>query len=222
MTGDPLVRLTPLEIRKQVFSRRRLGGVDAEEVQDFLNLIATELEEVVRENALLRERLEASNQKVAEFRSMEETLRRTLVRAEQLSSESEDNARREGDLLLRQAQLRAERVLDDARNRLKHLAAEVDELQKKKDIFLHRFRSLVEMQLELLDQHGPDYDEVSSLADDAREALLRHMRPVVIPDDDSSAEWKPTAAKAPPAPAVQDAPLTPPPGLIELGTDDDV
>ena len=126
------MRLTPLEIRKQTFSRRRLGGVDSEEVQDFLNLVAAEFEEILRDNALVSERLTQADQKIHEFRSMEETLRRTLVRAEQLKNESKDNARRECELVLQEARLRAERVLEDARSRLRQLTDEIEELQKKK------------------------------------------------------------------------------------------
>lgn len=175
------MRLTPLEIRKQTFSKRRLGGVDPEEVQDFLNLVAAEFEETLRDNALVSERLTQADQKIHEFRSMEETLRRTLVRAEQLKNESKDNARRECELVLQEARLRAERVLEDARSRLRQLTDEIEELQKKKEVFLHRFRSLVSMQMELLDQHHQDYEEVAKISKDAHATLERHSRPVEVP-----------------------------------------
>ncbi len=179
------MRLTPLEIRKQTFPRRRFGGVDPEEVQDFLNLVASEVEELVRGNALLRERLEGANTQIAEFRTMEETLRRTLVKAEEISAESQDNARRECELIIKQGQLRAERILEDARARLRLLKEEIDELQKRKEVYLHRLRSLIEMQGELLEQHREDFDEISLVARDAHEAVERHGRPVPVPDDDT-------------------------------------
>jgi len=178
------VRLTPLEIRKQTFPRRRFGGVDAEEVQDFLNLAASELEELVRSNALLKERLEGANQQITEFKTMEETLRRTLIRAEEMSAESQDNARRECELIIKQGELRAERILEDARARLRVLKEEIDELQKKKEVYLQRFRSLIDMQMELLEHHRDDFDEISLVADAAQKAEERHARPVTVPDDD--------------------------------------
>jgi len=192
------VRLTPLEIRKQTFTRKRLGGVDPEEVQDFLNLVASEVEEFGREHDLYRERLEAAQQKIDEFKTLEETLRRTLVRAERMSTESKENARREGDLILEQAKFRAERVLADARARLRQLTAELDDLQKKKEVFLHRFRALVGRQLELLDQHRPDYDELSRIADDAHDALDRYDQPVyAVEDDDRGPDVSPVPESAP-------------------------
>ena len=97
------MRLTPLEIRKQSFSRRRFGGVDPEEVQDFINLVASEMESLTREYALNRERLDVANQKIEEFRTIEETLQRTLMRAEEMSSASQDHARRESELILQEA-----------------------------------------------------------------------------------------------------------------------
>ena len=187
------MRLTPLEIRKQAFSRRRLGGVDPEEVQDFLNLVATELEEIVRENAHLREQIEIANSEIHEFKDMEATLRKTLVKAEQMSSESKHHAAQESEHILLEAQERAERVLGDARNRLGLLTEEIEELQTKKDVFLNRFRSLVKRQLDLLEEHRPDYDEVGDLVDEAKDAIERHNRPVGRPagtaaDSDADAE----------------------------------
>lgn len=185
------MRLTPLEIRKQAFARRRLGGVDPEEVQDFLNLVATELEELVRENAHLREQIDSANAEIHEFKDMEATLRKTLVKAEQMSTESKDTAERESEHILLEAQERAERVLGDARNRLGLLTEEIEELQTKKDVFLNRFRSLVQRQLDLLEEHRPDFDEVGELVDEAKDAIDRHGRPVGgadDPDDDASEE----------------------------------
>lgn len=223
------MRLTPLEIRKQTFSRRRLGGVDAEEVQDFLNLVASEFEELLRDNALVGERLTQADQKIHEFRSMEETLRRTLVRAEQLKNESKDNARRECELVLQEARLRAERVLEDARNRLRQLTDEIEELQKKKEVFLHRFRSLVSMQMELLDQHHQDYDDVARISKDAHAALDRHSRPIDVPrvsdvTGGASARARAEGAEAEDEPGVSEPTSTGPgdDALFELSSDDDV
>jgi cell division initiation protein len=220
------VRLTPLEIRKQTFSRRRLGGVDSDEVQDFLNLVAAEMEEIVRENSVVREKLDAANHQIAEFKSMEETLRRTLLRAEEMSSESQENARRECELILKEGRLRADRVLEDARGRLKLLTNEIEELHKKKEVYLHRFRSLVEMQMELLEHHRQDYDEISHLATEAQDSVERYSRPF-----DSSVEGEAGRAEPP----VSEPSLESPPGeeaaevatahseggFLELSADDD-
>ena len=182
------MRLTPLEIRKQAFSKRRLGGADPEEVQDFLNLVATELEQLARENARLREQIDAQNDEIREFKAMESSLRKTLVRAEEMSSESKHEAAKESEHILLEAQERAERVLGDARTRLGLLTEEIEELQTKKDVFLNRFRSLVKRQLDLLEEHRPDYDEVGGLVEEAQEAIERHERPVGADEDEPVGE----------------------------------
>jgi cell division initiation protein len=177
------VKLTPLEIRKQTFARKRLGGVDPLEVQDFLNQVAAELEEMTRENAILRERRDAAAANLNEYKTMEDTLRRTLVRAERISSESREHAQRESDIVLQQAHLRAERVLEDARSRLRQLTDEIEELNKKKEVFVHRFRSLVKMQLELLDQHREDYDDITRIAESASRATDRYAPPADLGEE---------------------------------------
>jgi len=182
------VKLTPLEIRKQTFARKRLGGVDPLEVQDFLNQVAAEVEELTRENALLRERRDAAAAKLNEYKTMEDTLRKTLLRAERLSSESREHAEKESEIILQQAHLRAERVLEDARARLRQLTDEIEELNKKKEVFVHRFRSLVKMQLELLDQHREDYDDITRIAETASRAMDRFAPPADLGEDRADAE----------------------------------
>ena len=86
-----------------------------------------------------------------------------------MSAESQDNARRECELIIKQGELRAERILEDARARLRVLKEEIDELQKKKEVYLQRFRSLIDMQMELLEHHRDDFDEISLVADAAGE-----------------------------------------------------
>lgn len=182
------MKLTPLEIRKQTFARKRLGGVDPLEVQDFLNQVAAEVEELTRENALLRERRDAAAAKLNEYKTMEDTLRKTLLRAERLSSESREHAEKESEIILQQAHLRAERVLEDARARLRQLTDEIEELNKKKEVFVHRFRSLVKMQLELLDQHREDYDDITRIAETASRAMDRFAPPADLGEDRADAE----------------------------------
>jgi cell division initiation protein len=182
------VKLTPLEIRKQTFARKRLGGVDPLEVQDFLNQVAAEVEELTRENALLRERRDTAAAKLNEYKTMEDTLRKTLLRAERLSSESREHAQKESEIILQQAHLRAERVLEDARARLRQLTDEIEELNKKKEVFVHRFRSLIKMQLELLDQHREDYDDITRIAETASRAMDRYAPPSDLGEERTDAE----------------------------------
>ena len=103
------MRITPLDIRKQEF-KRVMRGLDGDEVHAFLNTIAEEYEAVLSDNKNLREKLVAIEERLAEYKSIETNLRNTLLTAEKLTHEAKDNARREASLIVRQAEMEAEKA----------------------------------------------------------------------------------------------------------------
>src|ERR1044071_6860854 len=95
--------LTPLEIQKQVFTRA-LKGYNADEVRGYLHLVAEEIERLLievdratRENSMLREELEEHNQR-------ERILKDTLLSAQKVSEDVRANARKEAELIVKDAE----------------------------------------------------------------------------------------------------------------------
>ena len=106
------MRITPLDVRKQEF-HKGMRGLDTEEVYAFLATVADEYESVLNDNKALRERLLELDDKVQEYRTMEKTLRDTLLTAERVTVESKENARREANIIIKEAQIEAEKALRD-------------------------------------------------------------------------------------------------------------
>ena len=73
--------MTPLEIRKHQF-KRSVSGFNRDEVTTFLELVTSDMENLLRENALLKERLQVLEDKNREFQAMQETLQGVLLTAE--------------------------------------------------------------------------------------------------------------------------------------------
>ena len=113
--------LTPLEIQKQTFSKS-FKGYQPEEVRGYLHLVAEEIERLVRdvdrlsrENVVLREELEDHNQR-------ERILKDTLLSAQKVSEEVKANARKEGELIVKDAELLSERLVSQAMTRVRSRA----------------------------------------------------------------------------------------------------
>src|SRR5678815_1385025 len=87
--GGLEMRITPLDVRKQEF-RKGMRGLDPDEVYAFLATVADEYEAALNDNKALRERLLELDDKVQEYRTIERTLRDTLVTAERVTVESKD------------------------------------------------------------------------------------------------------------------------------------
>jgi len=148
--GDWSMKLTPLDIRKQTFKKKGMGGLDPAEVQAFLEMVSAELEELIRENTSLAERMQGLDGKIEDYRRMEKTLQDTLMSAQKTSDELRDNAERRAELLLREAQFKADQIIGEARARLMDLQRQIADLKNLRSAYLAKFRSLLESHMDML------------------------------------------------------------------------
>src|SRR5687768_18580626 len=83
-----MIDLTPLEVRKKKGDfRRQMRGYDPALVDDFLDLVADRLEQLVRENLTIKERIPMLETQVADFREREKALTDALLTAQERSEE---------------------------------------------------------------------------------------------------------------------------------------
>jgi len=148
------VKIYPLDIRRQTF-KSRLRGADPEEVRTFLELVANDFEAVLQENAMQAERVKNLEERLDEFRALEQSMRNSLVTAERIVNEARDSSERDAQRMLQDAQARAERILTDARERLALLQQEIEMLRGKRDVLVRRFATMLESQLAVLQEHAP-------------------------------------------------------------------
>ena len=124
------MRMTATDIRQQQFAVRLFRGFDPQEVDAFLEEMADDVDELIRENALLKEQLAIVEEKSRGVEGREKTLQETLITTQKIAEEFKENARREAELVLREAHLRAEKSMQDAREEHAKLAAEVSGLRR--------------------------------------------------------------------------------------------
>lgn len=145
--------LTPLDIHNKEFSRR-IRGYDEDEVNEFLDQVIKDYEIVIRENKELHNQLLSMQDKLDHFANIEETLSKTIIVAQEAADEVKNNAKKESQLIVKEAEKNADRIINEALGKSRKIALEVEELKKQASIYRTRFRSLVEAQLELLKQDG--------------------------------------------------------------------
>lgn len=155
--------LTPLDIHNKEFSRR-LRGYDEDEVNEFLDQVIKDYEIVIRENKELQKDILTIQEKVDHFTTIEETLSKTIIVAQEAADEVRNNAKKEAQLIVKEAEKNADRIINESLSKSRKVALEVEELKKQAAIYRARFRTLVEAQLELLGNDGWD-----SLEDRERE-----------------------------------------------------
>jgi len=169
------VKLTPLDIRKQTF-RKTMRGFDPEDVRVFLDLIADEYEQILQENGMLNEKVRHLSDQIERYHTMEKTLQNSLLTAERVSEEARERARLEADAVVADARQRGERILEDSRERLRQLSRHVQELHREKDLFLQRFLSFLDGQMQFLRAHEGELHEIDAIDTQAGEYLADTVR----------------------------------------------
>ena len=153
--SDDSFTLTPLDIRKQEF-RKSLRGYDTDGVDDFRVRAADALERSIRERQLLEERLAAFTDQLRVFREREKAMNEALVAAQQLRQETRAAAEREGQVIIREAEAAAQRILDDARTAEAAAQARLADAERQFQQYVGGFRALLERHIaELRVLDGP-------------------------------------------------------------------
>ena len=144
--SEPAFHLTPLDVRKQEF-RRTLRGYEPTGVEDFRGRVADELERILRERAVLEERLTALTDQLRAYRDRERAMNEALVAAQQLREETRTGAEREAQAIVREAQGEAQRILDGARATQLDVERQSADVQRQFHAYVAGFRALLERQL---------------------------------------------------------------------------
>lgn len=143
------MRITPLDLRKQIF-RKVMRGYDTVEVRTFLDLVAEEFEKLLKESMSLSERVKTLDSQIQDYRRMEQALNDALLSAQKSLAESRENAQKEAELIIRDARLESGRIIQDAKDELQRLEARIVELERMKRENVLNLRNFLSGQLELL------------------------------------------------------------------------
>src|SRR6266571_4665942 len=144
--NDDAFNLTPLDVRKQEF-RKSLRGYDTLGVDDFRARVADALERAIRERQVLEERVSALTEQLRVFREREKAMNEALVAAQQLRQDTRAAAEREGQVIVREAETKAKRLLDEARTAEGAVQAKMAETERHFQQYMGGFRALLERQL---------------------------------------------------------------------------
>ena len=156
MTMGDAMRITPLDIQQMVF-KVDFRGYDKEEVNRFLEELAQTVESLNRDQAVQREKILFLEQQLAELKRTEATLSNTLLSAQSLADDVKQNAQREADLVIKEAELKAGELIRQARVELTDTQRDLSSLQKQRLLMVERLRAslgMFERMLEVEEQEA--------------------------------------------------------------------
>jgi len=144
------MRLTPLDIQNHRFSSR-LRGIDAAEVESFLHLLSEDYEALLKERDSLEGQVRELAHRVEDLSRNEKALQETLVTAQNLSEDLKKTAMKEAEVLVGEAEVRAEKLLAASHRRAARLSEEIRELKAVRTRVGAALRQTLESHLQLVD-----------------------------------------------------------------------
>jgi len=172
------MKITSWEVKNQKF-KKKFKGYDPAEVDNFLEILAGEIEEGTKEINLAREKLSSLENKLSEYRNMEQTLQNVILTTQKTAEELKKNAEKEAELLLREAQLKSQKLLEESNLKISEFKKEIYELKNLKDAYLLKFKSMLDLHknlLESLEQEGGSrFEKKKDLTDEEMQKILNEF-----------------------------------------------
>ena len=144
------MKVTPLDIQQQQF-KTRFRGFDVREVDAFLEQMAETFESLQKQNQILGDEVRRLELEIQGYRKREETFKRALLNSQKVLDQMKDNARKSAELIIAEAEVKAEKILNKAHNRLAQLHEDIAELKRQRTQIEVQISSIIEAHSRLLE-----------------------------------------------------------------------
>lgn len=144
------MKLSPQDIKRQEF-KKSVRGFDKEEVRAFLEKLADDLDELQKENQLLKKEVETLNHNLTDYRRAEKNIKDTLAKAQESSSRSIESAKKQSNLIIQEAELKAQKMIDKAREGANDIRNAVIQLREEKQAIISKLKAVINTQAHFLE-----------------------------------------------------------------------
>ena len=143
------MKLTPLDIKKQEF-KKVMRGYDPVEVDTFMDMMANEFEDLLKQQKEMRDTVVELETQLKDYRQIEKTLQQTLLQAQEATGRTYESARREAELILKEAESKAAKIVEQANSDLARKSSEIMQLGARRESLIGRLRVLLSSELDLI------------------------------------------------------------------------
>ena len=145
------MKITPIDIAHKAFGKKMMG-LDSDQVMEFLQQVAGQMEALIHERNSLKENLREKELSLLEYKERDKVLKDTISTATQMSERLRQDAEREAKLIIADAQQKAEIISRDARDTLKKLYQEVTDMKRARLQFEANLKALAQAHVTLIEQ----------------------------------------------------------------------
>lgn len=152
------MKISPESIKRQEFAKK-MRGYDSEEVQAFLEKLADDIDELLKENEELNQQVESLSLNLSEFKKIEKNLQDTLLKAQESSTKAIESTKKQTSLMIKESELKASQIIEKARESANEIRNAVINLREEKDLIVAKLKAIVNSQAHLLEMKVEDAGE---------------------------------------------------------------
>lgn len=141
---------TPNDLQNVVFKKSMFSGFSEDSVNDVLDKVIEDYNALVHENIELKDKVVMLNDGIRHYKTIEESLQNTLVVAQQTGEDVKKNAFEKAENIIKEAELRAQKLVEDANKEVMKIKFEYEDMRKKLHIYKAKSENLLMSQLEML------------------------------------------------------------------------
>ncbi|MFO7964165.1 MAG: DivIVA domain-containing protein [Desulfobacterales bacterium] len=168
------MKISPIDIQNKQF-KVKFRGFDIQEVDAFLEQTADTVEQLQYENKMHAEHVQRLERENKAFKEREDSLKATLVHTQKIIGQMKENARSTAGIIIADAEVKAEKMLNKAHQRLSQLHEDIAELKRQRMQIEIQIRSILESHTRLLEMGNAEREEQEEA--DEKVKLLRHTQP---------------------------------------------
>lgn len=196
--------LTPQEVSERAFQKASFGGYNMSQVDEFLDILTSDYTALYNENAVLKSKMKVLVDKVEEYRSTEEAMRKALMAAQRMADDLVKDAEAKKAQILQDAEAEAQQRSAQLAQAARDEAYRLQQAQQSTAAFVEKVRALHTQELKFLDgladltpqqQPQPAADPVeetaSEIDDNVQRLLAQAMREATAENQKAQAAQDP-------------------------------
>ena len=149
--------LAPIDIQSKIFKSSGMGYQKAD-VDSFFSTVFASYEEMYKENAELKERINAMTDSLSHYKEIEKSLQKALVLAETTAEETISSAKKNATVIEQEAVLKAQSIVADAKVEMDHIHDQMGELLRSFEQYKAQYRAMAQAQIDFINSEAFNFE----------------------------------------------------------------
>lgn len=148
--------ITPEDIENKVFKKAKIGGYDINDVEEFLEKLIVDYEGLAKQNTELNDKCENLQESVRYYKSLELGIEQTISNAKEQADKIKEVALQEASNLKTSQEINFQNKIAEYEEKIRQKELEYEEVKKKMQIYKIKIKSMIEAQLQIMDEEIED------------------------------------------------------------------